>query len=124
VSARGTTTDIGRRAEGRAVELLRASGYRIAGRNVRTAGGELDVVAWDGDVLCFVEVRCRRSARHGGPAATVDRKKQARVARAASAYLERLEGAPPRCRFDVVAVLGGARSGEARLVRGAFGGFS
>lgn len=92
---------------------LERQGYVIVGRNVRTKGGELDVVARDGDVLCFIEVRRRDKAEDA--LFSIDAKKQARVTRAARAYLGTLTSIP-RCRFDVVVV---ARD-RCDLVRGAF----
>jgi putative endonuclease len=108
-----TTTAKGRNGEDLAVLHLAREGYVVVGRNVRTAGGELDVVAMDGDVLCFVEVR--RRGRIDDALLSIDKKKQARLTRAAGAYLARLPQVP-RCRFDVVVVAGE----RVRLLRNAF----
>jgi putative endonuclease len=88
-------------AEDAAACLLEASGYRIVARNVRSKLGELDIIARDGRVVCFVEVRLRRD---GTAAATIDAGKRRRLARAAGIFLagRRLGDAP--CRFDVVTV--------------------
>lgn len=111
---------LGRRAEDEAAAYLRVRGYRVVARNVRCRAGEVDIVAYEGEVLCFVEVRSRSSCRYGTPAETVTAGKQARITRAAAAYLAGFEGAPPRCRFDVVTLTGrGARPAVA-LLRGAF----
>ena len=56
---RASTTERGARAEQLAVARLEREGYRIVRRNFRAPGGEIDIIAWDGDVLCFVEVRSR-----------------------------------------------------------------
>jgi putative endonuclease len=111
-----TTTSKGRAGEDLAVLFLERTGYAIVGRNVRAGGYEIDVIARDGDVLCFVEVRRRK--RTDDALASVDGKKQARVARAASAYLAKSFGpaAMPRCRFDVVVIA----ANRVDLVRGAF----
>lgn len=77
---------------------------RSVARNVRTAGGELDLVMRDGAVLVFVEVRVRGNARHGGALASVDAHKRARLRRAALGYLQTLGVPAPPCRFDVVCV--------------------
>lgn len=109
----------GRSAEGLARRRLEEQGWRVAGQRVRTPAGELDLVAWDGDTLVFVEVKARR----GGPApaeAAVDQAKQRRLAEAAGAYLAQLEGAPPVCRFDVVAVEAGGGQPRLRHLRDAF----
>lgn len=54
---------LGRQGEEYAVDCLRRQGSLIAGRNVRLAPGEIDIVAREGEVLCLVEVRTRRSPR-------------------------------------------------------------
>lgn len=95
---------MGALSEELAARYLHSQGYRIAGRNVRFHRGELDIVAWDGDVLVFVEVRSRRGDRLAEALESVDWRKQRRLIALAQAYLNlhRLDGTP--CRFDVVAV--------------------
>jgi len=110
----------GRAAEQAAVETLETAGLRILARNVSLAGAEIDIVAQEGREVVFVEVRSRSQMRFGGPLATIGAIKQARIARAAQAYLSRAgcSGAPAR--FDVVGVEW--RDGKARCthLRGAF----
>jgi putative endonuclease len=101
--------------EERAARFLARHGLAILHRNYRTRMGEIDLVARDGDVLVFVEVRLRADGRFGGAAASIGVAKQRRIAAAARAYLQRL-GREPRCRFDVVILEGGAP----RWLRGAF----
>jgi len=103
--------DLGRGAEEAAARFLEARGMRIVGRAFRTRAGEIDLVARDGDVLVFVEVKARASLSWGRPAEAVGWRKRARMERAARFYLMRhaLHPEPP-CRFDVVEVL--ARPGE------------
>lgn len=101
----------GRRADGmaaeeRAVAELVRRGYRVVERNFRRRLGELDVVAFDGDTLVFVEVRSRADARFGGAIAAVPHAKQRQVARMASLYLAHRRPVFRRCRFDVVAITG------------------
>ena len=71
-AAQPHTVGRGRLAEDDAAEWLAAQGYRLVERNHRNDGGELDVVAWDGDTLCFVEVKARASTLHGPALAAVD----------------------------------------------------
>lgn len=99
-----STHQKGRRAEQAGEDYLASLGYRVVGRNLRTAGGELDRVAWDGETLCFIEIRSRARRDLGLPEETVDARKQARLVRAAEAYLQRFGDRPPACRFDVLAV--------------------
>ena len=96
---------LGVQAERLAAEHLERRGYRIIDRNYRYRGGELDLVARDGDTLVFVEVRARRSAAHGAPFETVGREKQRRVARAAEHWLVTHGLTRAFARFDVVSVL-------------------
>jgi len=101
----------GNRYEALAAGQLERAGCRILVRQFRTRLGEIDLIAMDGDVLCFVEVRSKTSARFGTAAESVTQQKQRRLALVARQFLQahpRLQHL--RCRFDVVAVeaVGGA----------------
>ncbi|MGB6217303.1 MAG: YraN family protein [Castellaniella sp.] len=98
----------GHAAEARAARHLEAHGVRILAANLRCRAGEIDLVAREGALLLFIEVRERRNPAFGGAAASVNRPKQTRLIRAARHFLPRLArlhfgGAAPACRFDVVA---------------------
>jgi putative endonuclease len=101
-----TTVETGNAAEARAVRLLVRRGYRIVERNFRCGSGELDVVARDGDVLVFVEVRSRADDSHGRAEETVDRRKQRQVAKVAMHYIGLRDPVFVKSRFDVVAITG------------------
>jgi putative endonuclease len=95
----------GRRGEEDAYFYLRRRGYTIIARNYRSPHhrGELDLVGWDRDVLCFIEVKTR-TTRYVKPAeAAVDRAKQRELSLVARDFLRQM---PPSCqwRFDVLAV--------------------
>lgn len=118
-----TTKALGDDAEARALAHLLGQGLTLVARNYRLAGGprqrgaEIDLICRERDgTLVFVEVRARRSAAHGGAAASIGHAKQQRIVRAAQHYLLRFDRLPP-CRFDVVAIDGG----EIAWLRGAFG---
>ncbi len=98
-----STTSTGGHAETLAAAELVRRRYRIVTRNYRVKAGEIDIIAEDGQVLCFVEVRARNRLGHGSPEETISRTKRRRIAAAASAYLMRYTR-EPLCRFDVVAV--------------------
>ncbi len=100
------SNEIGAAAEARAVAALIAEGYTIIARNWKRDLGELDVVAWDGDVLVFVEVRSREDDSHGHAAEMVSWGKRAKVTKVAYLYLVLERPSYERCRFDVVAVTG------------------
>lgn len=106
----------GASAEADAAQLLATAGYRIVERNFRCKAGELDIIARDGDVLVFVEVRSRADDEHGGAIEMIRRNKQRRVARVAACYLELMAPAFDECRFDIVAIT----AGEAILLKDAF----
>jgi putative endonuclease len=82
------------------------SGYHIVERNFRCKSGELDIVARDGDILCFIEVRSRADASHGHAAEMIDARKQAQVSRVALHYIGLRNPRFDRSRFDVVAITG------------------
>lgn len=122
---RSSSTAGARRARGLAAEALAAErlaqhGFVILERNFHARTGEVDLIADDGGTLCFIEVRARRSARFGRPEATVSAAKQRRIAAAARRYLARRAPPWPRCRFDVVGVLGPPGQEQVALIRGAF----
>jgi putative endonuclease len=104
-----TTKAVGDGGEERALRYLLKNGLMLVARNFKTpgrGGGEVDLImrALDG-TLVFVEVRQRKSASHGGAAASISATKQRRIVFAAQHYLSRLPRTPP-CRFDVVALEG------------------
>lgn len=94
---------LGAEGEARAAAHLRAAGYRIADRNVRVGGVELDIVAERADVVVFVEVKTRRSRRHGGGEAAVSWQKRRRLAVGAAAWLASRRRHARVVRFDVIA---------------------
>jgi putative endonuclease len=107
---------IGRAAEDAAIGFLKASGCRILLRNFRMRLGELDIVGIDEGTLAIIEVRTRSGDRFGGAAASVDVRKQMKIARAAACLMQRrkdLAGLPVR--FDVVVVHARALDGGSRL---------
>lgn len=84
---------------------MRAQGFEVVLRNYRRRLGELDLVARRDGVLVIAEVRTRAQARFGGAAASVDRRKQQRIIRAAAQLLQqRKDLARSPVRFDVIVV--------------------
>ena len=124
--AASTTKARGDRAELLALDYLQRQGLRLVCRNFRTpgrGGGEIDLIMRERDgTLVFVEVRQRRSSRHGGAAASIVPSKQRRIIFAARHYLARLASVPP-CRFDAVLLQGRLDGPEPPAIdwlRGAF----
>jgi putative endonuclease len=111
-----STIAVGASAEHLAADLLQRRGYRIVERNFRCTSGELDIVARDGEILCFIEVRSRTDGEHGQAAETIDKKKQRQVARVALHYIGLRNPSFDRSRFDVVAITGN----DAQLIQDAW----
>jgi putative endonuclease len=78
---------------------------KILARRFRTRAGELDLVALDGEVVVFVEVKTRRRTDCGRPSESVGLRKRARLRRTALAFLTRHAWHDRPCRFDVVEVV-------------------
>ena len=97
----------GRVGEDLAHRHLRRRGCTIVARNYqpRSGGGEIDLVAWHGGNLVFVEVKTRASAEFGEPERAVDAEKQEHVRRAARDYARRAGVEWERVRFDIVSVV-------------------
>ncbi len=96
---------LGDRGESVAARYLKRRGYRILMRNYVAAGGEIDLVALQGEQLVFVEVKTRRSNEINEPYRQVNRHKQHNLTKAAKAYLGHYRGRPPRARFDVLSIV-------------------
>src|SRR5205085_5297238 len=94
----------GARAEDLCAELLRAAGLRLLERNWRCRLGEIDLIAEEGRMVVFAEVRMRSGGGFGGAAESVTAAKRARLIAAARLYLTRRPQA--ECRFDVFLVEG------------------
>lgn len=98
---------VGTAYEALAAEYLRQQGFRILEQNYRCRQGEIDIIARDGEHLCFVEVKFRADTAYGSAAEAVDKRKQRTIVRVARYYLMRHgydEWTP--CRFDVLAIEG------------------
>ncbi len=110
---------LGRTGERLASKHLEKAGYQIIERNYRTRSGEIDLIAMDGEILVFIEVKTRSSNRFGDPLEAVTPAKCRQIARVALEYLSRggYRGCPAR--FDVVAVLTGPPD-RVEVVRNAF----
>lgn len=93
---------LGAEGEARAAAHLEAAGYRIAARNVRAGGVELDLVAARGRLRAFVEVKTRRGRRAGAGEEAVDARKRERLRRGALAWLHAYGQPGLSPRFDVV----------------------
>lgn len=109
--------EIGSIYEQKAQKYLEGQGYRVVERNYRCKVGEIDLISEHEGYLVFIEVKYRTDGRSGYGLDSVDMRKQRRIVRAASWYLnEKHIAADKACRFDVVSYLGD----EITLIQDAF----
>ena len=124
-----SSRQLGERGERLAAEYLESDGYRLVmanfkvpiGRNRNEAQitGEIDLIAFDGDTLCFIEVKTRRSDEFTGPLSNVDLRKQRQIIRTARFYLRTFGIRDVSYRFDVVTVIAAAgQRPEIELITG------
>ena len=107
--------DFGRDGEDAAARYLRGLGFEVLKRNVRGPSGEIDIVARDGPMLVFIEVKARRSRAYGSALGAVDARKRRRLRAAAADYLQ-FFAPEAKARFDVLTI----DDTGARLHRDAF----
>jgi len=118
--------EAGERGEREALFHLRSMGYTIVARRWKTARlrGDVDLIGWDGEWLCFIEVKTRSGRGSMTAESAVDRDKQEMLRRMARAYLrsfpERLRD-EVAVRFDVASIYLLPSGVECELYRGAFG---
>jgi putative endonuclease len=107
VRRRTSAGDNGRVGEDLAHRYLRRRGCTIIARNYRPRSGmgEIDLVAWHGVTLAFIEVKTRASGDFGAPETAVDSEKRGRLIRAARDYARRASVDWDRTRFDVVSIV-------------------
>ncbi len=111
---------LGRLGEDLAREKLSSLGYRILETNYRCPLGEIDLVARDGDVLVFVEIKTRKDESMGQVKEAVTQRKQVQLSKAALAYMKSKDLWGNKSRFDVVAVRLHEGRKEIEIIRNAF----
>ena len=110
----------GKAGEDIAERYLIQRGYKIIERNYRSSQGEVDIIAREKDTFAFIEVKTRRSTAFGPPQMAVNQKKQEQLSKAALYFLKEKRLEEAKARFDVVAILLGAKGEEIELIRDAF----
>lgn len=97
---------LGRRGEDLAHRYLQRKGLKVIARNYRPgADSEIDIVARDGDVVVFIEVKARTSAEFGAPDRAIDDEKRKHIVRAAQSYITRAALDWSQVRFDVISIV-------------------
>ena len=111
---------LGKSGEELAVDLLRENGYKIIARNYKTKLGEIDIVAYEKDTVCFIEVKTRRSDKFGFPQEAILRTKQRQISKVALGFLKDKNLLDRNARFDVVSVVFAGDEPKLDLIKNAF----
>ncbi len=113
---------LGKAGEILASRYLKKNRFTILARNYSTPIGEIDIIAEDGKVLVFVEVKTRRSDAYGLPEEAINSKKIRKLTRLAQLYIKNKGLYDKEARFDVVSILMPRRFGRktVRLTKNAF----
>jgi len=96
---------LGQKGEDAAVDFLKNQGQKIIHRNYRNKLGEIDIIIKDGEYICFVEVRTKTSDAQGHPFESITPKKQRKLSKIASYYLQEQDKHDVKSRFDCIAVI-------------------
>jgi len=119
-AANGDKRRTGEIGEAIALRFLRKNGYKIIELNYRSRLGEIDIIARDGDVLAFIEVKARRTNKYGGPKWAVTPRKQRKISMVALGYLKNTEQMETEARFDVVAIRLWPDHPDVEIIKNAF----
>lgn len=95
---------LGEKGEDIAAAFLKKEGYKIVEQNYRTPFGEIDIIAYDGTALVFIEVKARMNPTFAVPQLAVNRKKQQHIVKSAMSYISSKRIKDKGLRFDVIAI--------------------
>jgi putative endonuclease len=128
VSAAAASKELGRSGERLAAEFLAARGYHLIMANFKVpigrnrvgtqVSGEIDLIALDGDTLCFIEVKTRTSADFASPLTAIGLRKQRQITRAARVYRHIFDIRDMAFRYDAVTVVYDKPRPKIELIRG------
>ncbi|MFH0855782.1 MAG: YraN family protein [Candidatus Omnitrophota bacterium] len=107
-------------AEDKAEKFLKAGGYKILCRNYKTRLGEVDIIAKEKDIFCFIEVKLRSSDKFGKGSEAVSVKKQGQISKAALIFLKENKLMDKGARFDVVSLEASGAEENISLIKNAF----
>lgn len=96
--------ELGKLGENFACDFLGKRGYKIISQNYRIRGGEIDIIAEDGDTIVFIEVKTRKSLVFGHPEEAINKRKQHKLALVAEQYLSSHELYEKDYRIDVIGI--------------------
>ncbi|NIM89610.1 MAG: YraN family protein [Candidatus Aminicenantes bacterium] len=103
---------MGKLGEEAVVRYLKSKKFRIIERNFRFLRGEIDIIAYDGKTLVFVEVKARKSQKFGSPEEAVTSWKQRQIKRVAQGFLAQNNLQDTECRFDVLSLSFNEKNGH------------
>lgn len=110
---------LGTKGENLAVTFLKKKGYKIIARNYKTFIGEIDIIAKDGDITVFIEVKTRINDSFGYPFEAVNTKKKKKLKNLALLYLKN-KGDESPVRFDVLSIFMNNGKEEIEHIKDAF----
>ncbi|NIS09024.1 MAG: YraN family protein, partial [Candidatus Dadabacteria bacterium] len=93
-------------------------GYKILNKNFRTKFGEIDIIGIEDNTLCFIEVKARSRTDYGNPEEFVTKKKQEKLWKTASIFIDTNSPEIENYRFDVISV--DLENGEIEIFKNAF----
>ena len=117
---RNSRQQFGEKGESIAVKQMKKEGYKILERNYRNKLGEIDIIARDGEVITFIEVKARKSEKFGTPRHAVTPAKQKKISMVALSYLKEKNQFGKRARFDVVTINSQSSNSTVSVIKNAF----
>lgn len=93
---------LGQMGEDAACRLIKAKGMEVLARNYRCKKGEIDIIARDGKIICFVEVKTRSISTKSRPGKGLTNKQKKRIYNASKRYLKELDQTEAICRYDLI----------------------
>jgi putative endonuclease len=118
---RSESLEFGKAAEDAAAKFLKTKGYKIIERNYRNKFGEIDIIAEQKKVICFIEIKARHTLDFGLPQEAVSGSKQRQISKVALGYLKSKRMLDRPARFDVLGILYKNNQPEISLITDAFG---
>lgn len=113
--------NLGKAGEQEAARFLKNKGYKLLRQNYKTKLGEIDIIAWEGETLCFIEVKTRSSCLFGHPTEALTRTKQKKLSQLALIFLKEHNLIEKKARFDVVTIIhSNDKPLDFKLIRDAF----
>lgn len=96
---------LGKRGEDLACKFLRKKKYRILHRNYKTKMGQIDIIGFDKDSVCFIEVKTRSSDKFGPPELSITASKERKLSQLALSFIKRYKLTDYPARFDVLSII-------------------